>query len=131
MGKLSWLTSLARRTALVAALVITAAAVGACGRTTSGALDDTTITTRVKTAMLNDPLIGGRGIDVATSNGVVTLSGRVNSAAERQQAVTLARRVTGVTDVKDALQVAPEGQEKPQPPAQQPPPPAQQPPPPQ
>jgi osmotically-inducible protein OsmY len=38
---------------------------------------------------------------------VVTLSGRVKSPGERDQALSLARRVDGVTEVKDALQVIP------------------------
>jgi osmotically-inducible protein OsmY len=46
-------------------------------------------------------------VDVDTFKGVVTLSGRVKSQSERQQAVALARRVSGVTEVKDALQVIP------------------------
>ena len=82
----------------------------ACGKTVGEALDDTTITTRVITAMLNDPSVGGLRIDVDTFKGVVTLSGRVKSAAERDQAIALARNINGVTEVKDALQVIPEGQ---------------------
>jgi len=80
----------------------------ACGKTVGEAIDDTTITTRVKTAMLNDPTVGGLRVDVDTFKGVVTLSGRVKSPAERDQAVALARGVDGVTEVKDALQVIPE-----------------------
>ena len=57
--------------------------------------------------MLNDPAVGGLKIDVDTFKGVVTLSGRVESQAEREQALALARRVDGVTDVKDALQIIP------------------------
>ena len=64
----------------------------------------------VKTAMLNDPAVGGLRIDVDTFKGAVTLSGRVKSEAERQQAIALARGINGVTQVKDALQVIPEGQ---------------------
>jgi osmotically-inducible protein OsmY len=92
------------------ALVLAAPLVTGCGKTVGETIDDTTITTRVKTAMLNDPAVGGLRIDVDTFKGVVTLSGRVKSAAEKQQAVTLARRVSGVTEVKDSLQVIPEGQ---------------------
>ena len=61
----------------------------------------------VKTSMLNDPAVGGTSIDVDTYKGVVTLSGRVKSQAEHDQALALARKVDGVTDVKDALQVIP------------------------
>jgi len=78
-----------------------------CGKTIGETIDDTTITTRVKTAMLNDPAVGGLGIDVDTYKGVVTLSGRVKSQAEHEQALAVARRIDGVTEVKDALQVIP------------------------
>ena len=91
---------------LLAALVAVPLVAG-CGKTIGETIDDTTITTRVKTAMLNDPAVGGLGIDVDTYKGVVTLSGRVKSQTERDQAMALARKVDGVTDVKDALQVIP------------------------
>ncbi|MEO7273402.1 MAG: BON domain-containing protein [Vicinamibacterales bacterium] len=66
--------------------------------------DDAYITTRVKTALLNDPEISSR-IDVETAGGVVTLSGAVKTAVERDKALAVARRVTGVSDVKSTLQV--------------------------
>lgn len=95
---------------LILALAVAAPLTVACGKTVGETIDDTTVTTRVKTAMLNDPAVGGLAIDVDTFKGVVTLSGRVKSQAEKDQAIALARRVDGVTEVKDALQVIPEGQ---------------------
>jgi osmotically-inducible protein OsmY len=79
----------------------------ACGKTVGETIDDATITTRVKTALLNDPDVGGLRIDVDTFKGVVTLSGAVKSEAERDKAITLARRISGVTDVKSTLQIQP------------------------
>jgi osmotically-inducible protein OsmY len=104
MTKLSSLKSLA------VALLIAAPLTVACGKTVGETIDDTTTTTRVKTALLNDPAVGGLRIDVDTFKGVVTLSGRVKNQAEKDQAMALARRVDGVTEVKDALQVLPDGQ---------------------
>src|SRR5215213_7444666 len=95
---------------LVLALALVLPLTAACGKTVGETIDDTTITTRVKTSMLNDPAVGGLRIDVDTFKGAVTLSGRVKSQAERDQAVALARRIGGVTEVKDAMQVIPEGQ---------------------
>jgi osmotically-inducible protein OsmY len=66
--------------------------------------DDAYISTRVKTALLNDPEISSR-IDVETASGIVTLSGAVKTPAERDKAVAIARKITGVTDVKSTLQV--------------------------
>lgn len=88
--------------------VALALAGGACGKTAGVVIDDTTITTRVKTAMLNDTAVGGLRIDVETLNGVVTLSGRVESRAERDQVIAMARGIDGVVEVNDALQVMPE-----------------------
>jgi osmotically-inducible protein OsmY len=90
------------------AILIAVPLTTACGKTVSEALDDTTITTRVKTAMLNDPSVGGLRIDVDTFKSVVTLSGRVKSQGEHDQAIALARRVNGVSEVKDSLQVIPD-----------------------
>jgi osmotically-inducible protein OsmY len=42
---------------------------------------------------------------VDTTDGVVTLSGRVDSAAARERAVQLARETAGVRSVTDQLQV--------------------------
>ncbi len=93
---------------LLLALVLLVPLTVGCGKTVGETIDDTTITTRVKTAMLNDPAVGGLRIDVDTFKGVVTLSGRVKSQSERDQALAIARRTTGVVEVKDALQVVPE-----------------------
>lgn len=79
----------------------------ACGKSVGEAIDDATITTRVKTALLNDPDVGGLRIDVDTFKGVVTLSGRVKSKDEEAKAIALARKIGGVTDVKSTLQVQP------------------------
>lgn len=68
--------------------------------------DDSTITARVKTALLNDTQISATRINVETSNGVVTMSGAVKSKADEERALQLARQVSGVKDVKSTLQVS-------------------------
>ena len=80
----------------------------ACARSLVDTGDDQTITTQVKTALLNDIDLGGMRIDVDTLKGVVTLSGGVKTAAERDRAVAIARKVRGVRDVKSALEIKPE-----------------------
>src|SRR5688572_3425746 len=87
---------------LLAPLLLTS-----CGKSVGETIDDATITTRVKTALLNDPDVGGLRIDVDTFKGVVTLSGAVKSAAERDKAIAIAKRIGGVTDVKSTLQIQP------------------------
>ena len=83
----------------------------ACGKAVSETIDDASITTRVKTALLNDLELGVRRIDVDTSKGIVLLSGVVDTAAERDKAVEIARKVQGVRDVKSTLEVRPQGRD--------------------
>ncbi len=78
----------------------------ACGKTIGETLDDATITTRVKTALLNDTSVTATDIDVNTSAGIVTLSGQVRSKAEADRIVQRARTVPGVKDVRSQLKIA-------------------------
>lgn len=94
-------------TVLLALLLVTSLFATACGKSVGETIDDATITTRVKTALLNDPDIGGLRIDVDTFKGVVTLSGRVKTKAEADKAIAIAQRTGGVTDVKSTLQIEP------------------------
>ncbi len=91
---------------LVAVSLLVPMLLAACGKTIGDTLTDATITTRVKTALLNDPDVGVMRIDVNTTAGVVTLSGDVRSKAEADRAVQLARSVQGVKDVKSELKVS-------------------------
>ena len=91
------------RSALLSVVLAFAVACGTGNR--SGPVDDATITTRVKTAFLNDPVIRAERIDVKTFKGVVTLSGRVSSKQEEEKAVGIARKIRGVTDVRSTLQI--------------------------
>jgi hyperosmotically inducible protein len=77
----------------------------ACGKTVGETIDDATITARVKTALLNDPQVGGMKIDVDTAQGIVTMSGVVKNKAEESRAIELARQTPGVKDVKSTMQV--------------------------
>jgi osmotically-inducible protein OsmY len=68
---------------------------------------DAATTAAVKTKLLGDTKVGGLMIDVDTKDNVVTLSGTVHSAAERTEAVRLARTTTGVKQVIDKLTITP------------------------
>lgn len=102
MTKRNYPTAILLSIVLIAPLFLTA-----CGKTVGETIDDATITTRVKTAFLNDPLVGGLRIDVDTFKRVVTLSGRVKSKEEEQKAIQIARSIQGVVDVKSTLQIQP------------------------
>src|SRR5215470_15679159 len=79
--------------AISAALVISLAG---CERRSAS---DTTITTAVKNRLAADPTTSAAKINVDTSNGVVTLSGKVPTAAEKSEAERIARNTQGVTQV--------------------------------
>ncbi len=69
------------------------------------AIADAQASVRVKTALVNDPVLGARTIEVRVVRGVVALSGRVASQAEAASAVAIARGVPGVTDVRADLRI--------------------------
>ena len=69
------------------------------------AVDDTRITAGVKTAIAADPALHGAEIDVATSRGIVQLSGFVSSAEDVATAAAAARTVTGVKSVRNDLRL--------------------------
>jgi len=68
-------------------------------------IDDATVTTRVKTALLNTTEVDATKIDVETTGGVVTLRGLVRNKDEETKAVAVTRRVDGVRDVHSELKV--------------------------
>lgn len=67
--------------------------------------DDSTITTKVKTELVKDPVVKARKIDVDTLDGCVILTGVLETDDEAKRAVEIARRVPGVKNVKNNLQI--------------------------
>jgi osmotically-inducible protein OsmY len=63
------------------------------------------VTAKIKSKMVLDDLVKARNIHVETNGTVVTLTGVVDSEAERKRAVELAKETEGVTSVIDHLQV--------------------------
>jgi osmotically-inducible protein OsmY len=73
-------------------------------------VDDTTITTRVKTKFAEDQAVAASRIQVETLKGVVQLSGFATSEAERQRSAQIASAVPGVKQVRNSIEVrAPQG----------------------
>ena len=68
-------------------------------------MDDTVITGKVKTAILNEPTLKVAEINVETFKGVVQLSGFVSSPAAATKAVEVARTVGGVKSVKNDMRI--------------------------
>jgi hypothetical protein len=69
-------------------------------------LNDGTLTAKVKSALLADDAVPGSRIDVDSSAGVVTLSGRLSDQAQIDRAVGIARSVEGVERVESRLTIA-------------------------
>jgi osmotically-inducible protein OsmY len=101
MNKSTW----TRR--LGAALVTTALLVGCASSNTREStgeyIDDTAITTRVKTAIYNEPMLKVGQINVESYKGVVQISGFVDSKAASVKATQVAESVKGVQEVKNNL----------------------------
>ncbi|MCU6665562.1 Osmotically-inducible protein Y precursor [compost metagenome] len=68
-------------------------------------MDDSAITAKVKAALVDHENIKSTDISVKTDKSVVTLSGFVESQAQAEQAVTVAKGVEGVASVSDKLHV--------------------------
>ncbi len=80
------------------------AAAATAGRVSEVA-SDAMITSSLKTKFLADPDVAALKIDVDTMNGIVTLTGNVKTAAERDEALRIARDTEGVKSVVDRLKV--------------------------
>lgn len=85
------------------AMSIAGCAGGAKHESTGEYLDDTVLTTKVKTSILGDSRLKMLQINVETYKGVVQLSGFVDSAGAAERAVELARTVKGVKTVNNSL----------------------------
>jgi len=68
-------------------------------------LDDTVISTKVKSKFAGDPEVAAMNVGVETVEGTVTLTGRVKSENERQEAEKLAKQTDGVRRVVNLLKV--------------------------
>jgi len=97
----------ARRLGISLSALLLAATLG-CASTpkqegTGEYVDDSVVTTKVKTAILGDPALKVFQINVETFKGTVQLSGFVTNRAMAERAVQLATGVGGVKSVKDDM----------------------------
>jgi len=91
-------------------LILVLASAWGCGSTatkegTGEYVDDSVITTKVKTAIFNDSSLKVNEINVETFKGTVQLSGFVRSQADVDRAVVVARGVAGVKSVKNDMRI--------------------------
>ena len=68
---------------------------------------DDRIYDQVRMKLTTDADVKGGGLDVSVKDGVVTIKGRVDTEKGKSRAAKLARKVKGVKDVDNELQVGP------------------------
>jgi osmotically-inducible protein OsmY len=78
---------------------------GTAASTVTATLEEAALTTKIKAKMALDDLVKARSIDVTTRGTTVTLTGVVESKAEHDRAMALARETDGVTDVVDNMKM--------------------------
>lgn len=100
---------------LAASLLVLTSALGTVGALTGGCaatptrestgeyVDDATITTKVKAALIKDPIVKAFEVSVTTFKGVVQLSGFVDNADQKMQAEKVAETVKGVKEVQNNI----------------------------
>lgn len=95
-------------TAAFTALALVAAVGCASTSTKEGTgeyVDDTVITSKVKSAILDEPTLKVAEINVETFKGIVQLSGFVASPASVTKAAEVAHSVGGVKSVKNDIRI--------------------------
>ena len=100
-------TSLTITAMAVAVFATAGCAVSRDQQTTGAYIDDATITSQVKSRMLDNPDVAGTSISVETLNGTVMLSGFAKNTTEKTTAERIARDVNGVKEVKNQIAVRP------------------------
>ena len=92
---------------LAGAFVLIAGLAGCAntGEKTGAYVDDSWITSKVKSEMIANKSVKARDISVNTYKGVVTLSGNVATWDESNKAAEIARGVKGVTQVENDIHV--------------------------
>jgi hyperosmotically inducible periplasmic protein len=88
-------------------VITTGCAVTRDQETVGAYVDDSSITTVVKSRLFEDKTVSGMAISVETLNGTVQLSGFAKSNTEKMQAETIARSVNHVKAVRNNITVRP------------------------
>jgi osmotically-inducible protein OsmY len=77
------------------------------GQKGGGGDPDDRISDQVRMKLATDPDVKGGALDVTVKAGVVVIKGRVDSDKGKMKATHLAKKVKGVKDVDNELQVGP------------------------
>ena len=88
---------------VLGALILGLAGCAGSGQRTGEYVDDSWITTKVKSEMVADKAVDARHISVDTTNGVVTLAGTASNWTEANKAAEIAHSVKGVNRVQNNI----------------------------
>ncbi|HEX3035191.1 MAG TPA: BON domain-containing protein [Thermodesulfobacteriota bacterium] len=97
------ITNLGLTLCLVFAVVLIGCAGSRTETSTGEMVDDSVITTKVKSLLVADQGLSAFDIEVETFKGVVQLSGFVDTEEQAEKAAEIAESVEGVRDVKNSL----------------------------
>jgi hyperosmotically inducible protein len=107
-GRIALMMSVALLSGVAAVAAPSATTTGAdpsSNRTAGQAIDDSTVTAKIKSELIKDPTTKAYQIEVDNRKGVVQLNGFVESSAARMRAAEIAKNVAGVVQVQNNLEV--------------------------
>ena len=88
------------------AVLVSLSVAASAAQSVGGVMDDTLITSTVKAELAKDVRLGTlTGIEVNTTQGVVTLAGKVHTSEEKSLVEQKVRGVKGVVKVNNELQI--------------------------
>ncbi len=87
----------------MAVLILGLAGCANTGEKTGAYVDDSWITTKVKSDMVADNEVSARNISVTTVKGMVTLTGTAGNWSEANKAAEIAHSVAGVVGVENDI----------------------------
>ena len=100
-------TRILKLTAILGVLAMASACSATRTQESAGeVIDDSVLTSKVKIALIDDPITKAGQINVETYRGVVQLGGFVDNTQQKEQATKVARSITGVKEVRNDLEIS-------------------------
>ena len=100
-------TGILKLTAILGVLAVASACSATRTQESAGeVIDDSVLTSKVKIALIDDPITKAGQINVETYRGVVQLGGFVDNTQQKEHATKVARSITGVKEVRNDLRVS-------------------------
>ena len=100
-------TQVIKLTAILGMLALASACSSTRTQQSAGeVIDDSVLTSKVKVALIDDPITKAGQINVETFRGVVQLGGFVDNAQQKERATKVARAGTGGQEVSDDLRIS-------------------------